>query len=432
LLRVLSSLLDEYAAAGRPLPASVLDAGCGAGVLGICAARAILDLRENALSSARQDSAKDRGYGLRVHAQDRDELARLFTLSNAALNMLPGGILSAAAEPLLCRGNGPDEPPGWDLILSNIPAKAGKPVIEDFLIRSCAGQGAQALVVIVHTLAPLVREVLRGKGVMVTEHKENGYSVFCYARTPQEPAGAKPFSAARPHRYTPEPRPAPDQVLLLRPDFLSAYPAYVRNRGVCEMEDISYALDSIQGAAAFDDPGGSARTAAKLWVKLRRQFEESPAPAPPRTILIHEEDQGHFAAWLSSAYYPAGGFRWVLSGRNILSLIAARHNLSRAITAAKPDAPAITILPAVEPLPDTQGASYDFIVIFPKLVPHTSRITAYWASLDRLLKEDGLLLIAAPSACTGRFDREKPKGLVRLGEIKRGGFRALGYKKGQG
>jgi 16S rRNA G1207 methylase RsmC len=63
LLKVLSRLLDESPSGGLP-PRRVLDAGCGIGVIGICAARALMAAGSPPLA---------------VRAQDRDELARIFS-----------------------------------------------------------------------------------------------------------------------------------------------------------------------------------------------------------------------------------------------------------------------------------------------------------------------------------------------------------------
>jgi 16S rRNA G1207 methylase RsmC len=83
----------------------VLDLGCGYGPLG-------LGLRA---------AAADRV----VHLVDRDALAVEYSRENAAANRLDGrrGLRPASAMPT-------SGPSGFDLVVSNIPAKAGAPVIE--------------------------------------------------------------------------------------------------------------------------------------------------------------------------------------------------------------------------------------------------------------------------------------------------------------
>jgi hypothetical protein len=63
------------------------------------------------------------------------------------------------------------------------------------------------------------------------------------------------------------------------------------------------------------------------------------------------------------------------------------------------------------------------------MVPRTDWIGACWEGLGTLLETGGIVLAALPSSEAERFDREKPRGFVRLGSHKRHGFRALGYGK---
>jgi hypothetical protein len=127
----------------------------------------------------------------------------------------------------------------------------------------------------------------------------------------------------------------------------------------------------------------------------------------------------------------------VLSGRNILALEAARHNTGNtAITV-----PAVDIQLAADALQtatgesaDTlygaaNGAAYGAVFLFPDLTPRTSRIGSYWEGLGALLATGGAALAALPSSEAERFDKAKPRGFVRLGDYKRRGFRALGYRK---
>ncbi|MDR1315985.1 MAG: methyltransferase, partial [Spirochaetales bacterium] len=168
LLRVFSGLLDGglFPAPGKLRQGgtlSVLDAGCGCGVLGICAGTALRDLAGKGAAGERCSGpgpglasvlvpASASVPALAVRAQDRDELARLFTEYNGLRNGLAGAELEARTEALLAAPAGA----AWDLILSNVPAKAGRPVLEDFIGRSAGmlKSGGLALVVVVNPLAP--------------------------------------------------------------------------------------------------------------------------------------------------------------------------------------------------------------------------------------------------------------------------------------
>jgi hypothetical protein len=387
LLKALSQKWDEDARAGRRLPATVLDAGCGVGVLGICAAKALETVP-----------------GLRVRSQDRDELARAFTEYNAAHNGVGEAVLSAHTEALL---DGPVLP--WDLILSNLPAKTGEPVLLDFIARSAGllNEGGTVMVVVVNTLAGLLRDRIRELALPLL-HDETGreHTVLSY--------GAVPGSLAAPHIT----RTHTD-------DFLGRRPAYLRGAGNHELEDTGYHIDAIHGAPGFDRSGAPVAAMARLAVHLGPSLA---ARCAARPILVHEPDQGHFPAWFLKHLertMDAAPARLVLSGRNILALEAARHNTLCGAAAV----PAVDILLGRDALLNAAGGPYGAVFLFPDLGPRTSRIGAYWEGLDTLLETGGIALIALPSSEAERFDRAKHRGFLRLGGHKRRGFRALGFKK---
>ncbi len=387
----------------------MLDAGCGIGVLGICAARAL--------------GSKP---GLKVRAQDRDELARGFTEYNATRNGVPASVLSAHTEPLLAA-----DPP-WDLILSNIPAKTGEPVLLDFIARSAGllSKEGSVMLVVVKPLSDLLRSRIRELKLPLF-HEENGkeHTVLAYG-------GGVELNSV----LNSDPQNSGD-------DFLKRRRVYFRCAGDFELEDIAYHIDAIHGVADFDTPSGVVQVAAKLVKRLALR----PAAGP---ILVHEPDQGHFPAWLlryrgaEPPGMPQSQTRTgplVLSGRNILALEAARQNsllaLGDRVSGGK-GASGIILAPAVDLFLDRErlsaaadqnreqpGGGYSFIALFPELVPQTNRLGAYWEGLAALLTDGGMAVIALPSSAAERFDREKPMGFTRLGDIKRQGFRALGYER---
>ncbi|QQO10862.1 methyltransferase [Breznakiella homolactica] len=419
LLKVLSRQWDSDLREGRPLPRSVLDAGCGTGVMGICAAKVLAE-------EPRREAAEGPPF---VRAQDRDELARGFTEANARLNGIPPSLLSAHTEPLL------SGPPGisWDLIMSNIPAKAGTPILEDFAGRAAAmlSPNGRVLIVAVNPLAELFRSRIREESFTVY-HDETGkdHTVFMYGRAGT--AGARHGKTGTPPAET---------------GFLSANPEYLRGRGEYRIEDISYRITAIHGVPDFDTPGSGVQTAAKLVTKLNiAKYFSLPGPASDNAILVHEPDQGHFPVWLS-AYLGRGtepGLRFVLSGRNILALEASRLNLR----AASENFPAAAEEPALVPaadlllardrlleilagdIPGRPGAQrYGFIAAFPETVPRTDRFGACWEALESLLAPGGIAVLALPSTEADRFERKKIPGFTRMGDLKKHGFRALAYRR---
>jgi hypothetical protein len=387
LLKALSQKWDQDTREGRPLPVTVLDAGSGTGVLGICAARALAGIP-----------------GLQVRAQDRDELARSFTEYNARRNGVPASVLSARTEPLLAAA------PAWDLILSNIPAKTGEPVLLDFIPRSAGllGEHGSVMVVVVNTLAGLLRSRIKELALPLL-HDERGteHTVLVYG------AGISLNSAPNLACKGGE------------DDFFRRWPAYLRCAGEHEIKDIRYHIDAGHGVADFDTPGGAVTAAAQLTTRLGTAIGSCRASG---AVLVHEPDQGHFPVWLLKyleCNFQHGFRRVVLSGRNILALEASRHNLGGEVRMV----PAVDIGLSRDALLAAADMPYGAVFLFPNLVPRTSRIGACWEGLEALLEPGGIAVAALPSAPAERFDREKPGAFVRLGDHKRHGFRALGYKK---
>jgi SAM-dependent methyltransferase len=393
LLKIFSRVLDEDAAACRSLPRRVLDAGCGVGVIGICAASAI--------------SALAGEGGLYVRCQDRDELARLVTLRNAAKNNIPAGTLEAFAAPLLAAS----ENDKWDLILTNIPAKAGTPVLENFISRSASllNPGGRVIMVAVNTLADFFRALIADGAKPISEEKGAGHTVFVYEGKTEDPAPPVENAGM---------------------SFICRYPHYLRASPSCTIEEIPVRLETIHGASGFDKPGGAVIAAAKLLRRLGR--EKIPCNTP---ILVHEPGQGFFTNWLLE-FMRGKRITLVLSGRNILSLEAARHN------AASMNAADLSVVSAAdfqlgrEALLKTGGGQFSFIAAFPELLPQTAKVnkdadqlSAIWNSLPPLLCAGGLFLAAFGSSDAERFNRKKPSGFTSLGSIKRNGFCAHAYKR---
>jgi SAM-dependent methyltransferase len=419
---VLSQVLDEDMAAQRPLPRRVLDAGCGVGVIGICVARALT-------------AAAGAAAPLLVHCQDRDELARLFTLENAARNgigdsgaNLSGPIVfSAHTEPLLSCEPGES----FDLVLSNVPAKAGTPVLEDFAGRSLGllAPGGRAAIVVVNTLAEFFRRAIGDCANARLIRKEAGveHTVFVYGAVEDMPI--------------PKAGPA-EQALLER------YPFYLRGSACYEMEGVGYHIDAVHGAAEFDSPSMAVEAAARLLCRL------DPAKlfaAGLSAGLVHEGGQGHFPVWLlkllEQRELPCPGIL-VLHGRNVLGLEAAGHNITANATGTADAAgqrPLVRIVPGVDlgldrerlqgeiitatatGLPLVSGPGYGFIAAFPQSVPQTDRYDSIWKGLEGLLMPGGSAILAFSSTEADRFDKRKPLGFTRLGDLKRQGFRALAY-----
>jgi len=80
------------------------------------------------------------------------------------------------------------------------------------------------------------------------------------------------------------------------------------------------------------------------------------------------------------------------------------------------------------------GNRYAGVFAFPELLPQSSlpkgtdQLATLWDSLAPLLSVGGVFLATFGSSDAERFDRKKPAGFTRLGNLKRDGFRALAYR----
>jgi hypothetical protein len=217
-------------------------------------------------------------------------LARLLTLHNAAHNGVSPATLEAYTEPLLA---GPDSE-RWDMILTNIPAKAGMPVLEDFVRRSAAllNPGGKVLMVTVQPLADFFRERIAAGACaadaeLVLEHKSSGHSVFVYGEKATQAATAVPVNAG--------------------PGFFERHPFYARTEVTCQIEDIPVHLKTIHGASGFDHPGGAVLAAAKLAARLKKTILQQLPLDGSAPLLVHEPGQGFFPCWLLELLYDKTG-----------------------------------------------------------------------------------------------------------------------------
>ena len=392
LLKIFSNYLDSLELAENE-GVSLLDAGCGTGVLGICAAGAL-----SALIKGR----------LKVHCQDRDALAQVFTEYNALLNDIGRDILSVSTEALLAVKD-PDR--RWDIVLSNIPAKAGSAVLEDFVPRSisllkiegsCRGK---VFVVVVNTLADFFRSQVNMNALLIQEVKGKEHSVFVYTKNEEITHNIK--------------------ALYMDDSFPLSFPFYIRKRASYNIEKINYFLDSVYGASDFDSPGRDVIIAAKLAVKINLAEKLCSNERIESPILVHDAGQGHFALWLHG--YLQAALPMLLAGRNILALSAARAALSAAGRAC--DFLTITDLSLEKERLSFYSNGFALICLFPDFIPGCRREAEMWEALAFLTAPGAFVIASMKSKDAPDFERKKKLSFVKLGEIKRDGFKALIFQK---
>jgi SAM-dependent methyltransferase len=336
----------------------VLDAGCGIGVLGIALAA--------------------RDPGLEVTAVDRDALAVAMTAANARLN----GIDRVWAEGGLILDNRLQGP--FDLVVSNVPAKAGPPVLRRLVTRlaDLARGGGRVAVVVVAPIVELVRESIIGAGlpILVEEHG-GGHSVFHYdgsERAGEAPAGIAPF---------------------------------VRGAGRFERAGGRYEMVTVYGLAGFDTIGYDEELALAM-------LERQPVG---RSWAFWRPGQGHVSTALLASR-AAGAASLAFGSRDLLSLEVAKVNA--VATGMAPD----RLATIHAPFYDALDGGVDLLVCAPDDDSGWRWQDGFVEAAAARVRSGGHLLVTGSSGVIGRLMRLEPRFHV-ANDQRRHGFRALLLQK---
>jgi len=349
-------LLLKTLAQQNAVPASgrVLDAGCGTGPLGL------------ALKKFRP--------ALEVTARDRLALAVAFTAENARIN----GLAVDVAPGVLLQ----DVPGPWDLIVSNLPAKAGEPVLADFVRRSMTLLGPQGLVavVVVEPLAPWFGSELDRTGAQrVYEEVGPGYRVFHYR-------GAEVSSGADP---------------ALGPTFPGSYPrAEVR----WVLGPRSFVQKTFYGLPNFDS----------LDFRTQVTLDVLEGVTLKGDGVVWEPVQGHLATWADAVAAPGAIVH--LAGNDGLGLAAAAQNLHRQNFVTHP-------VCGIDHLTlGTGSLGWALVQLHPE--PEIPWVDTTRAALARLLAPGATLMINGSSTDLTRF-LERHQGFRKLTDVRNKGWRAV-------
>ncbi len=371
-------LLKCLAAHGRmDEAASLLDSGCGTGVIGL------------ALGGAYP--------GLRITGVDRDALALAFSSMNARANGLERrfevvpGLLS---EPVGRR---------FDRIVSNLPAKAGEPALRDF-ISGAGGRlepGGLAGIVIVRSLAGMAREAVQKGGYGIV-HAEEGPGhhvlIFGHGGDCKRADGLQTPAAIGTENLEP----------------------YERGRFEFKLRDRAYSLRSLRGIPDFDCLGHGTILAAKLLSQTGAAFS-----GPDACAMIVSPGQGHIPAHLA---LETGIGSFILAGRDLLALRASRRALEDVMEARGGKSPPCGLLHIpLPPAPDQLPPGFQrprLIVAFPEDCPGFPWCQEAARAARGCLAPGGLLIIAAPSGQLSFLDKRMPEGFRMRADKREKGFRA--------
>lgn len=260
---------------------TLLDVGCGTGVLGI--------------------TLKCIYPHMQLYGVDRDALA----VSVSRLNADSNGIRDAVFNGALGIGQIGANSSGdrWDLIVCNLPAKAGAPVLKELVGSFCDSVSPSGLIgiVIVRSLKDLVEEALQERSCDEVFKGESRDHVVYHV-------------SVRPHEFRDLTRQPSSSESLLTP--------YIRSKASFHIAGISYELSTVFNLAEFDTVGYATRLAFDLLEDVH----------PEGRILCWNPGQGHIPVWLNRRFGREIS-QYVLAGRDLLALEISKKNLlEKAVT----------------------------------------------------------------------------------------------------
>ena len=344
LLGVLDARMDDRS--DVPRVNRVYDIGCGNGVLGICVA--------GGLSAAE------------LILEDRDALAVALAVRNAERNALE------------CRTVPYPRPTGIgagvesDLIVCNVPAKAGEPVhrlIIDHALANLAPSGV-FLLVVVNPIADSLAMHLQRRSAHIERHAFPGHTVFAVEHTPTTRVIEPPL-----------------------PD------AYRRGEQVTlEFRGIGYEFTPTLGLGEFDGPSYTTAMLARL--ALERCAD--------RPAVLYEPGAGHLPLILSRLPEGSRPRSYLFACRNTLAL----HALETLNTF--PGVPYKSEI-CERPYELRRFVTSDVLVVMPVVPePHTPFVEELRGVAEAVSHAGGVLAIAGASATISRLEKRRlPLRIVR-------------------
>jgi len=323
--------------------------------------------------------------GLEFLCRDRDALARDFTRRNAERN---GIALIGAERALFLEGLG-GTGAGFDLIVSNVPAKAGAPVLADLVARASGAlaEGGKAVWVIVNPLASEFRRWIGEAGAPLLGTREGaGHTVFATGKVPSMPPAADPLAVYR----------------------------RTSIRGA--MEGRGYPFEGAWGLPEFDAPSWDTELAA--WAA-----ERASAGRLVRAACLVEPGVGHLAAFLQGFLAPA---TLAFVTRDALAAAFAARNAGLAAREAGRNGPA---LKESDDGAELEAAGFDLLVEMADPVPGRDWTLPAWERAGRLLKEGGAFIAAGPATELSRLERRKGPGFRKLFDRKRKGLAVHAFER---
>jgi hypothetical protein len=334
----------------------LLDWGCGVGTLGLALKKRYPDLDATLI--------------------DRQVLATEFADRNAGANGL-----EVVVQPGVGHFGIKER---FDLVATNWPAKAGEPVLANFIQsigHNLSPQGYVAMVIV----APLWEDLL----ALVMQ---NGAKILHKESTPQY--GVLHF---RPQAQSP-----------CNPQ------AFIRNRGTYKSKIAKYSLETVYGLGSFDS------------LSHEEELLSTELGALESPLAFWEPGQGHLPLlWCKGQ--KARPASLTLASGDLLSLWISQRNL-QALGQRTPELTPLGISHFADLAGHLEPGSFRALVAPYRPIPGTQDLEAYWQTAQRVLGPSGLLLCAGKSAQMHRL-LAKCSGFHTLKDKKKKGLRLVLLKK---
>lgn len=318
---------------------SCLDVGCGVGVIGVC-------IRGRVPHAA-------------VVMQDRDALAAAFAAENSRENGLEGVEVRSG---LAFQGM---EGRSFDLVTSNVPAKAGQPVLEAFFrtLGAFLTPRGVAAVVVVAPLVPFTFSILKVLGCRIVYSESTKKHTALHFR-PGEPSSA---GSVPPQDLAP----------------------YIRGTQVFSAPEFSYEIETAWSLPDFDTLGYS----------LSLSFDMLGTRPVKGELLVWNPGQGHILAYLLKKNARAiSGIS--LASRDSLELAITRRNLR---TFGREPRVADAVASEIGLLDIFPRASIDFLCAAPHPIPRVPWQPEMAEAAAVLVKPGGFLHVVSTSTEAHRF-----------------------------
>lgn len=326
-----------------PEHGNAVDFGCGYGVLGI------------AWQATHSDWS--------MHYVDRDALAVAFARHNVARS-----IPSLADRAVYTHDATPPRPPedGFDLVLWNVPGKAGADVLKVLtqIILDGLGQYGLLAMVVVNPLADVMRLAL--KRIDVTcERDDTGrdHTVLHIRKRTADVSWHDAFAAG----------------------------VFDRSEAQFSLRGHSWRLVPVTGLPEYDSLGHSSVLAGELMLEVARTVN-------PGRLLVHESGNGHLAVLAGQLWPDSAG---VVSGRDALALLATERTMRQNCPGVR-----LELRPVWGPpeLADPSIAAQLAVVALPDQV-QAGELQAMATALTACLAPGGVAIVHGGSTEVGRLER---------------------------